>query len=267
MARLQMQQGKGAVRFLYFFNYPKDVAVEDCERWFFSEHAPSVAKLKGLQSFRSWKGLPPIRMGTYDPWDRFNRLAELVFDNYDNCIDGTINNGGLWQSATEGQTGFREVECICVDDVPQYDLLKEIPVQQFKYINNPPEFTGDEDFDESDDTFIDLYMFNYRVPNADGEDWYLGHHVREGRITKRLGNRHYQTWKSHNVPEVEGSPLKPNRFYRITELGLPDWSRGIKRPGGNPRSFIKFTRSPVGEVIGEWRNILIEPGDFDDLLA
>jgi hypothetical protein len=84
-------------------------------------------------------------------------------------------------------------------------------------------------------------------------------------MTKALGSRHYQTWKSLTVPEEQDSRLKPNRFYRITELGLPDWSRGIRRPGGNPKSFVTYTRSPLGEVINEWRNILIDPAQVENL--
>lgn len=266
MSRFEIKHGRGLVRFIHFFNYPKNIPVEDGEKWYFSQHAPRAGQLPGLVRFRTWRGLPPIKMWTYDSYDRFVRVSELAFENMELCLKATTRNPGLWRPYMEDKPGFNELECVMVDEEPQFDLLKDVPVQQFKYLHLPPEYTGDEpDYDESDDTFLDIYMFNYRVSNADGEDWYLGHHTREGRISKELGRRHYQTWKSLDVPEEQDSPLKPNRFYRITELGLPDWARGIPRPGGNPKSFISFTRSPLGEVIYEWRNILIDPDQVQEL--
>ena len=141
-------------------------------------------------------------------------------------------------------------------------------MQPYKYASLMPKFTGGESlYDESDDTFMDIYMFNHRVPLVDGEDWYLGHHTREGRHSKQLGNKHYQTWKTLRVPEEDNSPLKPNRFYRLTELGLPEFLRSGWPPGKpRPRSYTTFTQSPLGEVIGEWRNILIDPAKVEDLL-
>lgn len=260
MSPLQIKQGRGLIRFICFFNYPQNISVERGENWYFSQHVPQARQLPGLVRFRTWKGLPPIKMKTYDPYDRFARVSELTFEDFTLCVKATMRNPELWGPAPEDKPGFNELECVMVDEEPQFDLLKDVPVQQFKYLHLPVQYTAEPpDYDESDDTFIDLYMFNYRVPVADGEDWYLGHHTREGRVTKQAGRRHYQTWKTLSVPEEQGGFLKPNRFYRITELGLPDWQRGIKRPGGTPKSFVAYTRSPLGEVINEWRNILIDP--------
>ncbi|MDD5190146.1 MAG: hypothetical protein PHE50_03785 [Dehalococcoidales bacterium] len=260
MAPFEIAHGRGVIRFLHFFNYPKDIAVEDGEKWYFHTHVPSAKKLPGIVRYRTWKGLPSIKMWTYDPFDRFVRMSELVFENMDMCLKSTVHNPVLWSPAT-GQPGFNEFECMMLNEAPQYNLLQDVPVQQFKYMSNPAVFTGAPEYDESEDTFIDVYMLNYRVPVADGEDWYLGHHTREGRIGKQLGNKHYQTWKTLTIPETERGVIHPNRFYRLTELGLPDWTRGARRPGGLPKSYLTYTRSPLGEVLNEWRNILIDPKD------
>jgi len=263
MSRFEFRWGKGVVRFIHFFNYPKEMTVEAGEKWYFEKHVPVAKKLPGIVRYRTWRGLPPVRFGTYDPWDRFTRLSEIAFENLEACLNATTRNPGLW-----ADKGFRELDCAIIDEEPQFDLLKDVPVQQYKYAALPPNFVGGEPhFDEVDDTFLDIYMLNYKVPVADGEDWYLGHHTREGKISKQLGNRHYQTWKTIKVPEEPGSTLKPNRFYRLTELGLPEMLRSGSPPDPNrPRSYMTYTQSPLGQVLGEWRNILIDPDKFVDLL-
>ena len=96
------------------------------------------------------------------------------------------------------------------------------------------------------------------------EDW------REGRITKRVGHRHYQTWKPLRACVDADCPLQPNRFWRFTELGLPDYAvdpakTGLK-PGQVP-AMMTYTQDPRGQVIGEWRNILIDPDQAENLMA
>jgi hypothetical protein len=263
MARFEFKWGHGVVRFVYFFNYPKEIELEVGEKWYFEQHVAQVKKLPGIIRYHTWRGLPAIKWGTYNPWDRFVRMSEIAFENLELCLNATTRNSALWSDK-----GFRELESAITDEEPQFDLLRDVPVQQYKYASLLPQFVGGEpEYDASDDTFMDVYMFNYRVPLVDGEDWYLGHHTREGRHSKQLGNRHYQTWKILRVPEEKDSALRPNQFYRLTELGLPEFLRSGWPPGAQqPRSYMTFTPSPVGEVIGQWRNILIDPAKVQDLL-
>jgi hypothetical protein len=263
MAHFEFKWGNGVVRFVHFFNYPQEISPEASEKWYFEQHVPEVKKLPGIIRYRTWRGLPSIKWYTYDPWDRFVRMSEIAFENLELCLSATMLNPAPWSDR-----GFREFECAILDEEPQYDLLRDVPVQQYKYASLLPKFAGGEpEYDISDDTFMDIYMFNYKVPLVDGEDWYLGHHTREGRHSKQLGNRHYQTWKILRVQEGKNSLLKPNRFYRLTELGLPEFLRSGWPPGTpRPRSYMTFTQSPLGEVIGEWRNILIDPARAQDLL-
>ena len=68
----------------------------------------------------------------------------------------------------------------------------------------------------------------------------------------------------------EDCPLQPNRFWRFTELGLPDYAvdpakSGLK-PGEKP-ALMTYTQDPRGQVIGEWRNILIDPDKAENLMT
>lgn len=265
--------GTGRVRFVCMFNYPKNIEKAAGEAWYLGELVPEARRLPGLVSFRSWKALPPISMWTFDPYDRFDRISELVFENMEACLNATIRRPELWTSGSEGRPGFRELECVLLDEEPQYNLLKDIPVQQYKYINFPGRYTPGIMLDtDCDDTFLDIYMFNYdpKFTFEEGEDWYLGHHVREGRITKRLGHRHYQTWKPLRVKVDADCPLQPNRFWRFTELGLPEYARDPAGAGllpGKKYAGMIYTQDPRGQVIGEWRNILIDPAQAEDLMG
>lgn len=268
--QFSFSHGRGPVRFIYMFNYPQGISLEAGDRWFFQEHVPRVKLMPGIVRYKTWQALPPIAMWTFDPYDRFVRLAELVFSDMETCRNATLKQPELWQSGVQGKPGFRELESAMLDEEPQYDLLRDVPVQQFKYMSQEPKYTPGQIFeDDSDDVIIDVYMFNYNpeFTTSQGEDWYLGHHVREGRISKQLGNRHYQTWKTIKTPPAEGQNINPNRFYRLTELGLPAYAvegfpEGMERP-----AMLIYTQSPLGQAIGEWRNILIKPDKAQDLLA
>jgi len=271
MTPFEFKYGTGIVRFVHFFSYPEGVTVEDGEKWYFGEHVPRARELPGVTRYRTWRGLPPIPMGAPDPYDRFVRMSELAFENMALARQATLEDSGtstgLW-TLTSGAQAFGEFECVFLDEEPQFDLIRDIPVQQYKYVALPLKYAGGEPrYEYSEDTIIDVYMLNYRVPVVDGEDWYLGHHVREGKLSKHVGLRHYQTWKTLEVPEGPDSPLKPNRFYRLTELGLPAAAQVWPKEDDPPRPRMLFTVSQVGNVLGDWRNIIIDPKQAEDLLA
>lgn len=264
--------GRGPVRFVYMFSYPKGADKDTAEKWYLEEHVPAVRRQPGVTGYRSWKALPPITMWTFDPYDRFDRISEVEFENLDTCLNATVRMPELWQKGAVDKPGFAELECVVMDLPPQYDLLKDIPVQQYKYINHPGRYTPGKMLDvDEDDVIMDVYMFNYdpKFTFEEGEDWYLGHHVREGRITKRLGHRHYQTWKPLRITVDADNPLQPNRFWRFTELGLPGYAADpskIRLAAGEKPALMTYTQDPRGQVIGEWRNILINPDQVQDLM-
>lgn len=271
----QFDSGTGKVRFVFMHSYQKDVDAAVADKWFKEEKAKAIAGFKGVESIRSWKALPPISMWTFDPYDRFDRMTEVLFDNLEDAKAATIENGNFWKLCGAGEIGFREFECVFLDVEPQYDLLKDIPVQQYQNINHPGRYTPGVNLDSMnmDDTYFDIYMFNYnpKFTFEEGEAWYLGHHVREGRIVKRVGHKHYKTWKPITIKTPDMCPFEPNRFWRFTELGMPEYSRkpqliaGFLEGGKKKLASMIYTQDPRGQVIGEWRNILIDPKDEEKL--
>ena len=76
--------------------------------------------------------------------------------------------------------------------------------------------------------------------------------------------RHYRTWKAIQLPGTLTTPLKLNKWYRLTELGVTFdmfYNSMI-----NPETRIRFTQSPVGNVLGGWGNIFIKLDDVEEFL-
>ena len=267
MAPFEFNYGTGSVRFVHFFNYPEGMTIEDGEQWYFEKHIPQVKKLPGIVRYRTWRGLPPIPLFSADPFDRYVRMSELVFENMELAQQATLGNADLLAAASVGNPGFREFECVFLDEQPQFDLIKDTPVQQYKYAALPLKFSGGEhQYEDVEDAIILVYLFNYSSSIADGEDWYLGHHAREGKLTKQVGLRHYQTWRMLRTPEEPDNSLQPNRFYRLTELGLPASVQVPPKEGELAKPSLIITMSQLGNVFGDFLNIVIDPKQVQDLL-
>lgn len=63
-------------RWIFFFRYPRAVAIEDGEQWFASIHAPELAKLPGLRRFVCHRAAEAPTPGAWA------RMCELWFDDY-----------------------------------------------------------------------------------------------------------------------------------------------------------------------------------------
>jgi hypothetical protein len=154
---------------------------------------------------------------------------------------------------------------------PEFNLLRDAPPQHYKYITLPLLWPkGRPQVDENEEIFIDSYCLRYApgVSLADGEDWYMGHHTREGK--QLPGMKHYLTWKTIRVPEQQDSPLKPNKWVRLTELGMS--ANAFRATMINEETRVRFTppvTRPTGVIEwarGGWLNISIKFDQFDDLL-
>lgn len=66
------------------------------------------------------------------------------------------------------------------------------------------------------------------------------------------------------VPEEPGSPFKTNRWARLTELGMSPTAYIAAMVNDETR--IRFTRSPLRNVIGGWMNVSIKLNQVDDFL-
>jgi hypothetical protein len=171
----------------------------------------------------------------------------------------------LWNPAEGGKPGFGEFECMFLEEEPQLDLLRDAPPQHYKYMTLQLWWPKGVPRIDEEEIFIDSYAISYapEISFADGEDWYLGHHTREGK--QLPGMRHYKTWRTIRVPEEPGSPLKPNKWVRLTELGMGP--KAYIANMVNDETRIRFTWSPLGTVIAGWMNISIKPNLVDDFLA
>jgi len=259
------------IRFVHLFNYAEGVSLKDGEAWYLNEHVPEVKKkLSGILRYRSWKqvdvGIPYPSPGAPTPFDQFVRRTELCFEDLQTALEAVMGHPELWRPSAQGTPGFREFECMFLHEEPQYNLLADAPPQHYKYMSLPLWWPkGPPQVDDEEEIFIDSYCFFYAegVSLADGEDWYLGHHTREGK--QLPGMKHYKTWRTIRVPEEPGLGIKPNKWVRLTELGMGP--NAYKATMVNDDTRIRFAQSPLGRVIGGWLNISIKLDQFDDLLA
>jgi len=274
---LSVQHGEfskefGMIRFVHFFNYADGLKYSDGEAWYLGKHIKQVKKIPGIRRYLSWQrvdaGFDVTLSGALTPFDQFVRRSELWFDNIAIALKAVMDNQSLWTPSKKGIPGFKEFECMFIDEDPQYNLLQDAPPQHYKYMPLPLWWPkGRPAVDEDEEIFIDTYCFSY-PPNIsfdDGEDWYLGHHTREGK--QLPGNRHYKTWKTIRVPEKPGFSLQPNKWVRMTELGLSP--KAFIADMINEETKIKFTQSPVsgGFPLAGWLNISIKLDQVEDLLA
>jgi len=257
------------IRFVHIFNYAEGVSIDDGEAWYLGEHVSQARKLPGVVRYRSWKqfdnGIPFPNAGVPAPFDQFVRRTELCFETLQEALDAVMGNPELWTSSENGVPGFGEFECMFLEEEPEFNLLQDAPYQQYKYMTLPLWWPkGRPEYDDTAEIFIDSYCLAYRpdITIDTGEDWYLGHHTREGK--QLPGMKHYKTWKTIRVPEDPNSTLEPNKWFRLTELGMSP--EAYRTDMVNDDTRIRFTPSPLGNVIGKWMNISIKLEQVEDLL-
>jgi hypothetical protein len=257
------------VRFVHHINYAEGISRDDGDAWYLNEHAPKARDLPGVTAYLSYpqqdQGIP-VGPGLPTPHDQFVRRSELQFDNIDTALNAINGNLDLWAPSAPGIPGFREVECMFLNEEFEFDLRKDVPFQQYKYMTLPMWWPkGPPVDDETKEHFIHSYSFGYKeeITLANAEDWYLGHHAREGK--QLPGIRWYKTWKTIRVPEINGSPLHPNKYYRLTELGM---NRDVYMENMmNEDTRVRFTQGPFGRVINNIMSIPIKHHIVDDLMA
>ncbi len=120
----------------------------------------------------------------------------------------------------------------------EYDLRRDLPAQQHPYLTEAITWKGSPPPAEEPvdgDLWRYVYFFRYRdeVPWVDGEDWYLGHHTREGR--QLPGLRRYVTWRRRRDDRLDAATAAQlNGFARYTELcfeSFEAWHRATHSHG------------------------------------
>ena len=210
------------LRFVFLFNYANGVSLDDGEAWYHGPHVQDLKAIPGVQCYRSWRALKVpenISRVMTPPEDDYVRRSEVWFDSY----EAWEASRECWVASQDGAPGFRGFDAIFVANEPQYDLLRDVPPEHYKYIAWPIQWRGGvpPEIEDGGDTV--LYSYFVRRPShvstAEADDWYLGHHTREGKQMPSL--KHYKTWSTISVPEQPRHGLiQPDHWYRLTELGM-----------------------------------------------
>ena len=257
------------VRFIYFLRFNEGASDDESSSWYNDHHVPNINRLDGLKTHKSWRffdaGIPFPSAGAPTPFDQFDRRVELTFSNLTDAMTAISRASELWVPAKNGVPGIGQIESMFLPEEPQYDLLRDVPPEQYKYMSLPLAWSGERPHvNPQEDFFVNSYCFSYtpKIPFAECEDWYLGHHTREGK--QFPGMRHYKTWQVMKVEFDPSGILKPNKFERFTELGI-----GVDAYHSvfvNDESRIRFLASPYGNVLANWINMSIKLNDVDEFL-
>lgn len=228
---------------------------------------PQTTRPGGLPSWLGIvSGVPNTGTGSPTPRDQYVRRSELWFEDIDGAVRALKGSAALWAPSASGTPGFREFECMLLEEEPQYNLLRDAPPQHYKYLALQMEWPhGQPEVDDAAEIFVDTYCLAYRpdLSFAQGEDWYLGHHTREGK--QLPGMKHYRTWRTIRVTESLPATLELSKWTRLTELGMS--ADAFKATMVNPETRVQFTPSANGAVIGRWMNIDIKLDQVQDLMT
>lgn len=200
------------LRWLFFLRYPAGVDKAEGERWYLGTHTQEARHLTGLRRYRSW---PTQKAAVAPPWttverlNRWDRVTELVFDDWSSWYHAVVQDPPEYTSAPYGPRGF-EAETIFLADDPTDDFLGNSPTAAEL---NPS---------ETERLIRWLFILRYpeQVTTEQGEEWYLGTHTQEARLMHGL--RRYVSWKAEPVPP-EFAPAVRQKWDRLTELAFDDW--------------------------------------------
>jgi len=107
------------VKWIWLTGYPEGIPFEEGEKWVLGVHAQEVKRIPGVRKYLSWKVLDvPERPS------KFARVMEVWYDDLES-----------WRHAPRSQYITSKepweipllTEPVCVDEKPEYDLLREIP--------------------------------------------------------------------------------------------------------------------------------------------
>jgi hypothetical protein len=235
---------------VYFFKLGDD---RD-DRWYRDERLRAELEVLGVRKITSWRTMrvdrepdPIVR-----PLNNYDRMTEVRFESLEAAERALCSHTSIWSQ--ENRTGLERYEAIVVADEPEFDLLRHAPAPQYRYMSLPIEWSQGKppDIPEPETTKMAkfMYFFGYRdgVELRHAEDWYLGHHTREGK--QLPGIMRYVTWRRRPLPQLSQYLPDATSFVRYTELcfeTFDTWVRVCYEEGP------KWVRSPrYGE--GLWGN-------------
>lgn len=230
------------VKWTYVYALADDPSAE---AWHRDEWLPELAKLDGVDRVVAHRArLAPQFDDVSRPLNAWSGLVEV------HLRDADVLRSKLAARVLEHVGGrLAALRGLLSTVREEYDLRRDLPSQQHPYLTEPISWkTTPPPADEPTDAELwrYVYFFRYRdeVPWVDGEDWYLGHHTREGR--QLPGLRRYVTWRRRHLELDPAVTATLNGFARYTELCFesfeawhrathshgPVWRMDERYPGG-----------------------------------
>ncbi len=203
---------------VYFFN------LEDGfdDSWYVTNRLHRELSVPGVDEVRSWKTLVAARTDVNPkPPNDYHRLTEVRFRDLKDAEAALCDTGSVW--AASNRQGLAKFEGILVGPSHEYNLLADVPPQQYPFMSLPLVWRTGKPPDVPPPSTTNLaryiYFFKYRddVDARLGEEWYLGHHTREGK--QLPGIQTYITWKKLPLPGLESFIPEIANFNRYTEIG------------------------------------------------
>lgn len=212
------------IRFVHVFNYSAGVSRSDGEKWYLGTHVPAVKKLPGMRRYRSWPrvevGIPYPSPGAPTPFDQFVRRTELCFDDYDPWRNAYRSNPGLWTPASERTPGFGPFECMFLDEEPQFDLLRDAPaavqVHDAAAMVAEGKARGRRGRGNLHRQLLPALSAHDFIDDRRG----LVPRPSHPRRQAALGDEALQDLAHNPRPSGAGALFQPNKWTRLTELGM-----------------------------------------------
>ncbi|MGE0545207.1 MAG: hypothetical protein AB7R89_34040 [Dehalococcoidia bacterium] len=249
---------------VYFFKYREGFD----DAWYEEQWLQRELSVPGVVQTRSWKTIFAERQA-YMPPNEYDRMTEVRFANQRDAEAALCNRTSLWR--VENREGLDRFEGIVVGPKPEYNLLADVPPQQYPFMTMPLAWRTGQPPDVPPPNTTNLvrymYFFKYRddVDIRLGEEWYLGHHTREGK--QLPGIQTYITWRHRPLTGLRDAIPEIANFSRYTEIGYESieyQQRAVNFEGPHFVPSIHY-RSGVAWDTDAYRNFYI-PEDPDILL-
>lgn len=231
------------LKWTYIFRLADDA---DARQWHLEEWPKSLLQVPGVRRVVIHDSLQaPQPDDVSRPLNDYDGLVEVHLGDA-SALDEVL-------PLVKGELGprFAVVRGMVSTLEEDYDLRRHVPAQQHPYLaetidwkNTPP--PADEPAGDAD-LWRYVYFFRYRddVPWVEGEDWYLGHHTREGR--QLPGLRRYVTWRRRRVDALSAEDAEVfNGSARYTELCFDDFEAWHRATHSNGPRWRMDERHPTG---------------------
>lgn len=178
---------------LTFFH---DFGADGAEDRFLTETLPGCAEVPGVSRVTWWRAR--VVRQPEEVRRSLNLVAGMAtIEVSDSGVLASRLLPELRRKRDEGD--FTLIRGLVSNTEPEFDLLRHTPFQHLPYATMSVDWkTGSRPSvaePTGEDLFRYVYMFRYRedVTFDEGEDWYLGHHTREGKQLPGLVR--YLTWR------------------------------------------------------------------------